>query len=226
VYIVFLASFELLLDRPHNAHIRQPNHQLDSLQTLMSNFDSPAYFNLDPLQAKQMAAINAANQVRTRSSIGGGTSSGPYLGGINPTHDPAAGHSSFSLPNAQGLPQGPNSGMNAFIDPAMAQVARNPSQSSAMVKQRQVGFLNGLAKIMASRNTPLPPALTGIETPTYDPNTTQWKILEPADVGSFRLAGREIELFKLWSLVFQNGGGTAVCSICHTLWAHTQPEAL
>lgn len=192
----------------------------------MSNFDSPAYFNLDPLQAKQMAAINAANQVRTRSSIGGGTSSGPYLGGINPTHDPAAGHSSFSLPNAQGLPQGPNSGMNAFIDPAMAQVARNPSQSSAMVKQRQVGFLNGLAKIMASRNTPLPPALTGIETPTYDPNTTQWKILEPADVGSFRLAGREIELFKLWSLVFQNGGGTAVGSICHTLWAHTQPEAL
>ncbi|KAJ6574910.1 hypothetical protein B0H19DRAFT_1126314 [Mycena capillaripes] len=178
----------------------------------MSNsaFDSPAYFNLDPAQAKQMAAINAANQVRSRASIGGGTSSGPYLGGINPTHDPAAGHPSFSLPNTQGLPQGANPGMNSFLDPAMAHLnaaARNPGQP---VKQRQVGFLNGLARIMAARNTPLPPALTGIDTPTFDPNTTQWKILEPADVGAFRLAGREIDLFKLWGLVFQNGGGTAL----------------
>ncbi|KAJ7492815.1 hypothetical protein FB451DRAFT_1165747 [Mycena latifolia] len=178
-----------------------------------SGFDPPAYFNLDPSQAKQMAAINAANQVRTRASIGGGTSSGPYLGGINPTHDPAAGHPSFSLPNAQGLPQAPNQGMSAsFLDPAMAHsnaAVRNPNQA-ASIKPRQVGFLNGLARIMASRGTPLPPALTGIETPSYDPNNTQWKIIEPADVGAFRLAGRDIDLFKLWGLVFQNGGGAAL----------------
>ncbi|KAJ7139928.1 hypothetical protein C8R44DRAFT_765813 [Mycena epipterygia] len=174
-----------------------------------STFDPPGYFNLDPSQAKQMAAINAANQVRTRASIGigGGVSSGPYLGGINP-HDLTTGH-----PNAQGLPQASNPGMNpSFLDPAMAHsnaAARNPGQS-ASIKQRQVGFLNGLARIMASRNTPLPPALTGIETPTYDPNATQWRMLEPADVGAFRLAGRDIDLFKLWGLVFQNGGGTAL----------------
>ncbi|KAJ7706389.1 hypothetical protein B0H17DRAFT_1126052 [Mycena rosella] len=177
-----------------------------------SSFDPPAYFNLDPSQAKQMAAINAANQVRTRASIGGGTSSGPFLGGINPTHDPA-GHSSFSLPNNQGLPQAPNPGMNAsFLDPAMAHsnaTVRNPNPS-ASIKQRQVGFLNGLARIMASRNTPLPPALTGIETPTYDPAATQWKIIEPGEVGAFRLAGRDVDLFKLWGLVFQNGGGTVL----------------
>ncbi|KAJ7107628.1 hypothetical protein C8R43DRAFT_1243642 [Mycena crocata] len=168
----------------------------------MSNsaFDAPgAYFNLDPSQAKrQMDAI-----IRTRAASNGGTSSGPYLGGINPTHDLTTAHPSFSMPNT---------GMNpSFLDPAMAHsnpAARNHPSQSASIKQRQVGFLNGLARIMASRNTPLPPALTGIETPTYDPNTTQWKILEPADVGAFRLAGRDIDLFKLWGLVFQNGGGT------------------
>ncbi|KAJ6627124.1 hypothetical protein B0H10DRAFT_1995535 [Mycena sp. CBHHK59/15] len=177
-----------------------------------SPFESLPYFNLDPSQAKQMAAINAANMVRTRSSMGGGTSSGPF-GGINPTHDPAAGHPSFSLPNPQGLPQGPNPGMSAsFLDPAMAHsnAAARPGQSTSL-KQRQLGFLNGLARIMASRNTPLPPALTGVETPTYDPNATQWKMLEPsAEIGAFRLAGRDIDLFKLWGLVFQNGGGTVL----------------
>ncbi|KAJ7102129.1 hypothetical protein B0H15DRAFT_313165 [Mycena belliarum] len=202
---------------PQNAHARQPGqHPSDS--SFMSNnpnpsFDPPAYFNLDPAQAKQMAAINAANQVRSRASIGGGTSSGPYLGGINPTHDPTAGHPSFSLPNAPGLPQAPNPGMNAaFLDPAMAHsnaAVRNSSQPGS-IKQRQAGFLNGLARIMASRGTPLPPALTGTETPTYDPNTTQWKMLEVTDMGAFRLAGRDVDLFKLWGLVFQNGGGTAV----------------
>ncbi|KAJ7783566.1 hypothetical protein DFH07DRAFT_192296 [Mycena maculata] len=189
----------------------------------MSNLDSPAYFNLDPSQAKQMAAINAANQVRSRASIGGGTSSGSFLGGI--THDPTAGHTSFALPNAQGLPQASNPGMNAsFLDPAMAHsnpATRNPSQSVS-VKQRQTGFLNGLARIMASRNTPLPPALTGVETPTYDPTNTQWKILEPADVGAFRLAGRDVDLFKLWGLVFQNGGGTVLSrdNGWHTILPH------
>ncbi|KAJ7431827.1 hypothetical protein B0H11DRAFT_2128655 [Mycena galericulata] len=172
--------------------------------------------NLDPSQAKQMAAINAANQVRSRASIGGGTSSGPFLGGINTTHD-LAGH-------PQGLPQAPNPGMNAsFLDPAMAHSnAAARSGQSASIKQRQVGFLNGLARIMASRNTPLPPALTGIDTPTYDPTNTQWKILEPADVGAFRLAGRDIDLFKLWGLVFQNGGGAALSrdNAWHTILPH------
>ncbi|KAF7339818.1 hypothetical protein MVEN_01898300 [Mycena venus] len=197
---------------PQNGQIRQqPTHQLD---TFMSNsaFDSPGYFNLDPSQAKQMAAINAANQVRTRASIGGGTSSGPYLGGINPSHDPAAAQPSFSLPNTQSLPQPSNPGMNPFLDPAMAHAnatARNPNQAVS-IKQRQAGFLNGLARIMAQRNTPLPPALTGVDTPTYDPNSSQWKMVEPAEVGAFRLAGRDIELFKLWSMVFQAGGGTAL----------------
>ncbi|KAJ7786105.1 hypothetical protein B0H16DRAFT_1489168 [Mycena metata] len=175
--------------------------------------DSPApYFNLDPAQAKQMAAITAANAKRMSSLVGGpGTTSGPYLGGINlnpPPHDPAAGHPSFS-------PQGPNPGMNASFNDSMAHpnaAARNPTNpaQAGSIKQRQAGFLNGLARIMISRNTPLPPALTGIDTPSYDPASTHWKVLEPVEVGVFRLAGRDIDLFKLWGLVFQNGGGAVL----------------
>ncbi|KAJ7225717.1 hypothetical protein GGX14DRAFT_640560 [Mycena pura] len=102
----------------------------------------------------------------------------------------------------------------SFLDPTMAHpnaAARNlnPNQTGSL-KQRQAGFLNGLARIMASRGTPLPPALTGVDTPSYDPATTQWKMLEPADVGAFRLAGRDIDMLKLWGLAFQHGGGTAL----------------
>ncbi|KAF8213271.1 hypothetical protein K438DRAFT_1915407 [Mycena galopus ATCC 62051] len=197
---------------PQNAHIRQPpQHQLD---TFMSNslFDTPGYFNLDPAQAKQMAGIQAANQVRSRASIGSGISSGLGVSAELPAQP--AGQHSFSLPNPQGLPLGSNPGMNPFLDSPMAHhpnaAARNPSQGPVSIKQRQAGFLNGLARIMTQRGTPLPPALTGTDTPTYDPTTSKWAMVEPAEVGAFRLAGRDIELFKLWTLVFQAGGGAVL----------------
>ncbi|KAK7064389.1 hypothetical protein R3P38DRAFT_2824227 [Favolaschia claudopus] len=175
----------------------------------MSNlFDSPGgYMNLDPSQAaRQMAAISAANQHRSRASLVGGTSSGPYLGGINVPHDPATTISNFNLPNTQGLPQGLPHALDSPMNPA----ARNPAQPPVSIQQRQAGFLNTLARIMAQRGTPLPPALSGTDTPSYDPNTSQWKMVEPAAIGAFRLAGRDIELFKLWSLVFSAGGGSVL----------------
>ncbi|KAF8167956.1 hypothetical protein B0H34DRAFT_683778 [Crassisporium funariophilum] len=183
--------------------------------------------------AKQMAALTAANQARiaqntriTPSSFQtpGGTSSGPYLGAINSHsypaggHDPLAistsGHANFQLPNTYGLPPTPNSvGIPSFLDPAMSQ--QNPLRSqpvgNSSLKQRQHGFLNGLAGLMAKRGTPLPPSLTGVPSPAYDPTNTHWSIIEPSsEVGAFRLAGRDVDLFKLWGLVFQHGGGDAV----------------
>ncbi|KAJ7630741.1 hypothetical protein FB45DRAFT_916453 [Roridomyces roridus] len=100
-------------------------------------------------------------------------------------------------------------------------LSMNPQHPSSL-KQRQYGFLNGLARIMVGRNTPLPPALTGVDTPSYDPANTQWKILEPAEVGAFRLAGRDIELFKLWGIVFQAGGGPVLSreNLWHTILPH------
>lgn len=78
--------------------------------------------------------------------------------------------------------------------------------------QRKRQFLIGLANIQSQRGTPLPPQLTGAQTPNYDPNNSPWR---PFDVGSepgnVRLAGKEVDLFKLWALVLSNGGGQKVC---------------
>ena len=184
--------------------------------------------NLDsPQVAKQMAALTAANQTRisqnTRNTLPT-AGSGPYLGGISSHTYPPGGHdlmsnanphSNFQVPNNNyGPPLTPNSVSNAaFSDPAMSQSRNQPSGSSSL-KQRQQGFLQGLAGLMAKRNTPLPPSLTGIPYSNYDPSNTLWSIIEPSpEVGSFRLAGRDVDLFKLWGLVFQQGGG-------HTVWIY------
>ena len=182
--------------------------------------------NIDPPQvAKQMAALTAANQTRisqnTRNSLPT-AGSGPYLGAINSHTYPSGGldlmsnnpnpHSNFQVPNNNyGLPLTPNAVSNAaFPDPAMSQSRNQPSSASSL-KQRQQGFLQGLANLMAKRSTPLPPSLTGIPYSNYDPSNTLWSIIEPSpEIGSFRLAGRDVDLFKLWGLVFQQGGGHTV----------------
>ena len=180
-----------------------------------------------------MAALTAANQARisqnTRSALPtpGGISSGPYLGTINSHTYPSGAHElvsnanphpNFQVPNNNyGIPSTPNAVANAsFPDPVMSQAnqSRNQASGSSPLKQRQEGFLQGLAALMAKRNTPFPPSLTGITYPDYDPNNTPWSIIEPSsEIGSFRLAGRDVDLFKLWGLVFQEGGGHTVCFI-------------
>lgn len=80
-------------------------------------------------------------------------------------------------------------------------------------KQRKRSWLTGLANLMAQRGTPLPPQLTGVPfPPNYDPANMPWKSLEvsPTDLGFIRLAGTDIDLYKLWGLVTGNGGGQLV----------------
>jgi SWI/SNF chromatin-remodeling complex subunit SWI1 len=218
----FFLNYELLSE----IFIHASPHQ--TLQSTLPSFASNTNTNLDSSQvAKQMAALSAANQARisqnTRNTLPttGGTSSGPYLGAINSHTYPPGGHDlmsnanphpNFQVPNNNyGLPPTPNSLPNAsFSDPAMSQ-SRNQAPGSSSIKQRQQGFLQGLAGLMAKRNTPLPPSLTGISYPNYDANNTLWSIIEPSsEIGSFRLAGRDVDLFKLWGLVFQQGGGHTV----------------
>lgn len=168
-----------------------------------------------------MAALNAASHARMANSrsvsLSSGGSSGPYLGGITPgnqsTHDlPGSSgvHSHFQVPNHTGvLP--PNS-VNPSFDSSMSNSGPRIAPTQANVKQRQMGFLNGVANVMIKLNTPLPPALTGVPAPNYDPATSMFKVIEPStEVGAFRLVGRDVDLFKLWGLVMQNGGGHAVC---------------
>ncbi|GLB36297.1 putative ARID/BRIGHT DNA binding domain [Lyophyllum shimeji] len=204
-------------------------HQPPGLPSFMGpnpGFDpSPYLNNLDPTQAaKQMAALSAASQARIANTRPtpllnppSGTNSAPFLGGINTPNYPAVNydalpgsstqHATFQIPSNL-----PSSNSSSFLDPMSHQGARTaPQPNSTTLKQRQQGFLNGLANIMASMGTPLPPAITGVHTPGYDPNTSKWKNLEPSsEIGFIRVAGKDINLFKLWGSVFQSGGGHAI----------------
>ncbi|EIW64780.1 uncharacterized protein TRAVEDRAFT_33530 [Trametes versicolor FP-101664 SS1] len=79
--------------------------------------------------------------------------------------------------------------------------------------QRKRNWLNGLATLMVQRGTPLPPMLTGVPFPSnYDPANMPWKSLEVStnDIGVVRLAGKDVDLYKLWGLILQAGGGQKV----------------
>lgn len=224
-------------DSPQNPS-QQGRPQQAGQQIALQSFGSPASstmdissFSLDsPEAAKQMAALNAASQARIAQNArippsfhppSGGTSSGSYLGGINShsyaagNHDllngSANGHANFQIPNNQPLPQTPNSATSAsFVDSSMSHpnALRNPQGPN---QQRKLSFLTGLANAMAKRGTPLPPALTGVAVPNYDPNNSPFAFVEPStEVGSFRLAGKDVDLLKLWATVFANHGGHAV----------------
>jgi len=101
-------------------------------------------------------------------------------------------------------------------DPAMIQQQRQ-QLSNAMpqgqqynqnvaYKQRQQHFLRNVAAFMLHRGTPLPPPVSGFPTPAYDPNTSPWKHLEPAsEVGGIKVAGQDVDLLRLWSVVTNPG---------------------
>lgn len=222
---------------PQNGQQQQRQQQQSGLPPFMptpaSGSDSPSYFNLDASQAaKQMAALNVSHARMAANARGpsgslpgsGGTSSGPYPSGINnPVNYPAGNHdilaasvnANFQFPNNHSTSSTPSSTVNPpFLDPAMSHStpARTHNQGTSL-KQRQQSFLHGLHSIMAKRNTPLPPSLTGIASANYDPSTSPWSMIESSgEVGSFRLAGKDVDLFKLWGLVFQNGGGHSLDS--------------
>lgn len=223
LFLSFISDYRY---SPQNGHQQR---QQPGLPNFPGNqqFDSNAqagFFNMDPAQAaRQMAALNTSGHARlansrTASASTSGAGSAPYLGNMSATY--SSGNpdllnnlntpTNFQIPNNQAV-------NTSFLDPTMAQpgAARNPTQAALQLRQRQVAFLNGLANIMSKRNTPLPPALTGVPIPDYDHTNSPWKLIEPSsEVGSFRLAGKDVNLFKLWGLVQHNGGGHAVCPTC------------
>lgn len=163
-----------------------------------------------------MAALTAAKQARmgvnTRASPAGqpgGTSSGPYLGGINNSN-------TFSTQNDPARFQLPiNNGTQPLLEPSMS----NPR----IPLPRQQAFLHGLHNFWQGRGQPLPPQLTGIPAPNYDPSTSPWNAIDVSqEPGNFRLAGKDINLLKLWTLVYQNGGGNQVRTQA-ALWSEFVP---
>ncbi|KAG6879745.1 hypothetical protein C0992_012348 [Termitomyces sp. T32_za158] len=179
---------------------------------------------MDPTQAaKQMAALSAASQARIANTRPtpfvnpqSGTNSAPSLGGTNlpgylsSNYDLSSTSSTqqntFQMPNNL-----PPSTSPSLVDPISQSLPRaNPPTNSANFLQRRQGFLNGLANVMASMGTPLPPALTGFPSPNFDPSSSKWKNLElSSEIGTIRIAGRDVGLFQLWGAVIQSGGGQA-----------------
>ncbi|KAI0048347.1 hypothetical protein FA95DRAFT_1490953 [Auriscalpium vulgare] len=88
----------------------------------------------------------------------------------------------------------------------MAQQSQLSPAQLFKTKQRQ--FLQGLANVHNNRKQPLPPALTGVPYPPgFDPHFSKWSQIEVSGLGTFSLAGRDVDLFKLWNMVHTNGGG-------------------
>ncbi|KAI0274814.1 hypothetical protein BC834DRAFT_965295 [Gloeopeniophorella convolvens] len=114
-------------------------------------------------------------------------------------------------PSAQPAPFAPSPSDPFMAAPAQL-AARAPQQQQQLnpqykAKQRQ--FLTTLANFHLARKDPLPPALTGIAYPPgFDPSQSKWKSLEPslAEPGSFMLAGKPVDLFRLWLTAASSGG--------------------
>lgn len=199
--------------------------------------------NIDPSMAKQIASLSAVGIARVANvppgpsaahpqppQSGSGANSGSYLGAM-PINGHATSHDNTSM-NPFGVSpafpnfQAPNTGLmtqqqqpslhgNLSLGESNMAGSNRQQPPAATLKQRQRNFLNGLTSVMSARGTPLPPALTGVPNPQYDPNTSLWKALEPSptEVGAFRLAGKDVDLFRLWGLVFQAGGHAKVCLV-------------
>lgn len=200
---------------------------------------------MNPAAAKQFAALNAAGLARraqtTRPSpLPGNPSSSSFLGGgINhrQSPSPAPGHDHLSAMSPQGRlslqaqslahqQPAPNQPANFSPSPSdfmssagQLPIRQNQQQLNPQHKARQRQFLATLANFHMARKDPLPPALTGVPYPPgFDPNQSKWKSLEssPTEPGSVMLAGKPVDLFKLWAAV-NSGGGWAKVSI--TLFA-------
>lgn len=193
---------------------------------------------MDPsVAAKQMASLTAVGVARVakvaperipaypQAPHSGGAPlylppTNDHMGHDNPGANPfgaLSAYPTFQAPNSISISQQQqqqqqlsNPGNSFMGDSNMA--GPNPPPASTL-KQRQRAFLTGLSGVMNAKGTPLPPALTGVPDSRYDPLTSPWKALElSTELGAFRVAGKDVDLFKLWGTVFQAGGHAKVCT--------------
>ncbi|KAH7883725.1 hypothetical protein F5I97DRAFT_1929969 [Phlebopus sp. FC_14] len=211
------------------------NSAFDPSTTQTLDPNAPA--KLDPVNAanlqRQLASTNMRPPVASTSHIPvGGSTQTSFAGATSSSYNPpnslpgaptdAANNVQFSPASLSGPSPAYFSHHNAALQSApppfdaSLQATTGPSRQQMMnsttLKQRQ-RFFNGLANIHISRGHPLPPALTGVSyPPNYDPANSPWKNIECSsnEVGVFRLAGKDIDLLKLWGTVLPLGGGAKV----------------
>jgi SWI/SNF chromatin-remodeling complex subunit SWI1 len=130
---------------------------------------------------RQLDALNMAERIRT-SSVSS-----------------AAGN--VANPSAPMLPP-PPSNLSNFLAQA------NPSISPLFFQDEVRGkpvLLRMIAELYNRKGTPLPPALTGVQTPAWNPVTSPFRFELGTEKGVIRLAGQDVDLFKLWQILFAAG---------------------
>jgi hypothetical protein len=71
-------------------------------------------------------------------------------------------------------------------------------------------LLRMIAELYNRKGTPLPPALTGVQTPAWNPATSPFRFELGSEKGVIKLAGEDVDLFKLWQILFASGLGSKV----------------
>ncbi|KAI6007473.1 hypothetical protein EDD15DRAFT_2211602 [Pisolithus albus] len=154
------------------------------------------------------------------------SSSASFHTGMPPSHNQASGlpqvpaDPSHSLPFSPSklpghsigqpsvYPSHPNPSLQQAASAAQLNPVTRQLPNSVHVKPKQ-SFLASLARCHITRGHPLPPALTGCPYPPgYDPTNSPWKNLDcqAGEIGIFRLGGKDVDLRKLWTTVWQRGG--------------------
>ncbi|KZV86439.1 hypothetical protein EXIGLDRAFT_752822 [Exidia glandulosa HHB12029] len=82
----------------------------------------------------------------------------------------------------------------------------NAAQQHQQYRERVQNFFKFVAQYMNTRGLVLPPFISGLNTPPYDPNGSPFAWLEPGShMSTVKVADRDVDLFKLWQLVWSGG---------------------
>lgn len=177
-----------------------------------TGFDTPAspFTALDPNIAKQMAALSQYSLARNAAS------GRPPSGALSAQMPPAANGLGFSgqltATNDPISASAISADPTASHPPSADMQARPGSNTVDPLKQRQRNFYSSLAQLMTTRGTPLPPGIVGFPWPQgYDPASSPFKVIEQgSEPGFFRLAGKDVNLFKLWTTIMAAGGANKI----------------
>lgn len=145
---------------------------------------------------KQMVALSAAGRTRSASQ----------------TNQPGTFAPGSGTPGAP--PASYFGGPSNTINPATSQVMLQQASSGRPVNPQAARFLKFLAEIHASQGAPLPPTLTGVPHPAYNPATSRFNIIDVVGEGCVRLGTSTLDLYDFFTWV-QKAGGSARVRFLH-----------
>lgn len=106
-------------------------------------------------------------------------------------------------------PMLPPSSLSNFL--AQANPSIGPLFSQDEARGRPV-LLRMIAELYNRKGTPLPPALTGVQSPAWNPATSSFRFELGSERGIIKLASQDVDLFKLWQIIFASGLSSKVKS--------------